>query len=206
MIRESLDPASAHASMFVIPSGVSAFQNRPANYSPNCFSAQDWSESMLPSWIKTRAQGQSVYRLSLGRRHHVDPAVLGTEADASPNPQTINMPHSVYIGLALSSHAAGVVTTATFSGVQTTGTVTGPWQVADIGVDHPGNSPDDLYVTVEDSEGKTATVVNPDPAAVNTMAWTEWRIPLHNFTGVDLSRVRRMSIGVGGRAAATREG
>ncbi len=71
------------------------------------------------------------------------------------------------------------------------------------GVDHPGNAPDDFYVTVEDSEGKTATVVNPDPAAVNTMAWKEWRIPLHSFNGVDLSRVRRMSIGVGNPEVAT---
>jgi hypothetical protein len=78
--------------------------------------------------------------------------------------------------------------------------------VADIGVDHPGNSPDDLYVIVEDSKGKTATVVHPNPAAVNTMAWTEWRIPLHNFAGVDLSRIRKMSIGVGGRVDATVRG
>ncbi len=49
-------------------------------------------------------------------------------------------------------------------------------------------------------------MVNPDPAAVNTMAWTEWRIPLRGFLGVDLSRIRRMSIGVGGRAVATVNG
>jgi parallel beta-helix repeat protein len=205
MIRESLGPASAHASIFMIPSGVCAFQNRPANYSSNCLSAQDWSELGFPCWIKLERKGDQ-----FAGYHSADGIQwirqASPDADASPNPQTIRMPSSVYIGLALTSHAPTVMTTARFSGVQTTGAVTGPWQVADIGVDHPGNSPDDLYVTLEDSDGKTATVVNPDPAAVNTVDWAEWRIPLPNFTGVDLSRVRRMSIGVGGRAGATVKG
>jgi hypothetical protein len=78
--------------------------------------------------------------------------------------------------------------------------------VVDIGIDHPGNSPDDLYVTVADSTGRTATVVNPDPAALNSAAWTQWRIPLQDFVGVDLSQVRKMSIGAGGRANAPVQG
>jgi hypothetical protein len=84
--------------------------------------------------------------------------------------------------------------------------VTGPWQVADIGVEHPGNAPDDLYVTVEDSTGQTATVVNPDRAAVNSVNWTEWRIPLQNFIDIDLNKIRKMTIGVGGRVDATLTG
>jgi parallel beta-helix repeat protein len=207
MIRESLNPASAHASIFMIPSGVCAFQNRPANYTANCLSAQDWSELGFPCWIKLERKGDQFtgYHSADGIQWIRQSS---PDADASPNPQTIPMPSSVYIGLALTSHAASVMTTARFSGVQTTGAVTGSWQVADIGVDHPGNSPDDLYVTIEDSDGKTATVVNPDRAAVNTVDWTQWRIPLHNFTGVDLSHVKRMSIGVGGRvgAAVRRDG
>jgi hypothetical protein len=78
--------------------------------------------------------------------------------------------------------------------------------VADIGADHPGNSPDDLYVIVADNQGKSATVVHPDPAAVNTPAWTEWKVPLSSLAGVDLHRVRKMSLGVGGRQAATAPG
>jgi hypothetical protein len=69
-------------------------------------------------------------------------------------------------------------------------------------VDHPGNSPDKLYVAVEDSSGKRATVVHPDPAAVNASTWSEWKIPLTSFSGVNLHRVRRMSVGVGGRDGA----
>jgi hypothetical protein len=204
MIRESLDPSSAHAFMLVIPDGVRAFQNRPANHSSQCFTVQSDAETKIPCWVKLERQGdQFTGYHSLDGVHWIrqsDKANTGPEA--SPNPQTIPMPAQVCVGLALSSHAPGVMTTATFSGVQITGSVTDRWQVTDIGVDHPGNSPDNLYVTVEDGSGKTATVVHPDPAAVNARVWTEWRIPLSSFSGVDLRRVRRMSIGVGGRESA----
>jgi parallel beta-helix repeat protein len=180
MIRASLDPSSAYAFMLVIPDGVRVFQNRPANNSSQCFTAQGEAEPKIPSWVKLERRGnQFTGYHSPDGVHWVRQSDRGnTGPEASPNPQTINMPRSVYVGLALSSHAPGVMTTATFSGVKITGSVTDRWQVADIGADHPGNSPDNLYVTVEDSTGKTATVVHPDPAAVNARAWTEWKIPL----------------------------
>ena len=57
--------------------------------------------------------------------------------------------------------------------MRTTGYVGSPWQVADIGCDHPGNSPDELYVIVEDGEGRIAATVNPDAMALNSLVWTE---------------------------------
>jgi parallel beta-helix repeat protein len=204
MMRESLDPASAHAFMLVIPNGLRLFQNRPASHSARCFTAPGEAASKLPCWVKLERRGnQFTGYHSLDGVHWVRQSDQAhTEPEASPNPQTIHMPAQVYVGLALSSHAPGAMATATFSSVQVTGNVTDRWQVADIGVDHPGNSPDNLYVTVEDSSGKSAKIVHPDPAAVNARTWTEWKIPLTNFSGVDLRRVRRMSIGVGGRAGA----
>ena len=77
------------------------------------------------------------------------------------------MTGTVFIGLAVTSHAAGVVTQAEFSNVTTTGNVTGQWQSASLGIDQPaGNLPDALYIAVEDSSGHKATVVNTDPYAV----------------------------------------
>jgi hypothetical protein len=208
MIRENLDPASAHAFMLVLPEGLRVFQNRPVNHSAQCFTAQGDAESKIPSWVKLERRGnQFTGYHSLDGVHWIrqsDKANTGPET--SPNPQTINMPAQVYVGLALSSHAPGVMTTATFSDVKITGSVIDQWQVAGIGADHPGNSPDNLYVTVEDGSGKTATVVHPYLAAVNASAWTEWEIPLTRFSGVDLHQVRRMSIGVGGRAKAIPHG
>jgi hypothetical protein len=61
------------------------------------------------------------------------------------------------------------------------------------------DAPANLYVTVQDSAGKSATVTNP-PAAVAGQ-WVQWTIPFSNLTGVNMSRVKKMMIGVGNKAA-----
>jgi len=83
---------------------------------------------------------------------------------------------------------------AEFSGVAFTGSVSEPWQVTDPGW---GNSPDDLYAALEDAAGRMAVEVNPDPGAVNVADWTQWRIPLKEFTGADVTSIKKMYIGVG---------
>jgi parallel beta-helix repeat protein len=209
MIRASLSPGSAHAFMLVTPDGRRAFQNRPFTNSGACRSAHSNSGAIsLPFWVKLQRQGNRLtgYYSHDGVNWMRQSDAEYTGADASPNPQTISMPARVYVGLALTSHVSGRAATATFSGVQIIGSVTGSWQVADIGTDHPGNSPDDLYVIVADSKGRTAALIHPDPAAVNTCVWTEWKIPLSSFPAVDLHRVGKMSLGVGGRQAATAPG
>jgi len=86
--------------------------------------------------------------------------------------------------------------------------LTAEWQVVGIGATHPGNSQDDLYVVVEDSSGRAGVVTNPDPAAVLTTTWTEWKIPLTQFTGagVSMTEVKKMYIGVGDREAPQADG
>ncbi len=195
MIRESLETGSKNAYIAVTPGSGVSFQWRAT---ASGASANSQTTGLVaPYWVRITRTGNNFK----AERSADGKTWTQQGADAA-----ILMTTNVYIGIAVTSHDASQTTMAEISNVSTTGNVTDQWQVADIGVDHPGNSPDDLYVTVEDSEGKTATVVNPDPAAVNTMAWKEWRIPLHNFNGVDLSRVRRMSIGVGSRAATTPKG
>jgi len=53
----------------------------------------------------------------------------------------------------------------------------------------------------QDSTGKKFTVPNPDPAAVNVTDWTEWKIPLSDFAGVSLTKVKKLYIGVGDKSA-----
>ena len=85
--------------------------------------------------------------------------------------------------------------------------MTGAWQMAAIGVNpEPANSPDKLYVAVEDSAGKLAVVTHPNPAAVNLAVWTQWKIPLSSFTGVNLAKVKKMYIGVGDRKNPVADG
>jgi regulation of enolase protein 1 (concanavalin A-like superfamily) len=126
-------------------------------------------------------------------------------APMSGNPQTIAMGPNVYIGLAVTSHAAGVVCGARFSGVSTTGGVTGTWLSADLGVAQAagGDTLEPLYVVVEDSGGKSKVVTGPDPKATITGAWEEWTIPFSDLTagGVNLNSVRKVTIGVGSKVS-----
>jgi hypothetical protein len=65
-----------------------------------------------------------------------------------------------------------------------------------------------LYVAIQDSAGKTRVVRHPDPAAAALATWQEWRIPLNEFTsaGVNMTRVKKMSIGAGDRTAPVKGG
>jgi hypothetical protein len=63
------------------------------------------------------------------------------------------------------------------------------------------NGQEKLYVTLADSTGKSATVVHPDAAAAVVTQWTEWKIPLSSFTGVNAAKVKSLIIGLGDRSA-----
>jgi hypothetical protein len=114
------------------------------------------------------------------------------------NPMPVEMPETVYIGLFGTSHASGELRSFTFDSVATTGNVTGAWQVADVGVDQGGNDPAPLYITLQDSAGKSAKVTHPgNPGAVLYADWTPWKILLSKFSGVDLKKITKVTIGVG---------
>jgi len=63
------------------------------------------------------------------------------------------------------------------------------------------NSPEPLYVGIEDSAGRMAVVVHPDAEAVLTTEWQKWHIALDEVrtAGVDVAAVKKMVIGVGDR-------
>jgi hypothetical protein len=64
------------------------------------------------------------------------------------------------------------------------------------------NVPTPIYVRVEDASKRSASVVSPDLTLVSTAAWTQWKIPLSQFTGVSLGKVKKVTIGVGDKASA----
>ena len=68
------------------------------------------------------------------------------------------------------------------------------------------NTPETLYITLEDSAGQSQTIAHPDPDIVLATDWQEWRIPLSDFDGVDLTGIATVSIGLGNRAAPTAGG
>ncbi len=198
MIRESLDPSSKFVYLVVSPANGVSFGWRE-------FAATDCASA-------TQAGLQAPYWVRLTRTGDVFTAEYSADGNAWVDleqddgaPVSVSMFGSVLIGLCVTSHNTNAVTTAEFSNVASTG-ATGQWQVAEIGDDpQPGNSPDQLYVAIQDSSNKTGVVVHPDPAAVNINEWTEWKIPLTDF-GVNETRVKTLFIGVGDRDNPTPDG
>jgi len=86
------------------------------------------------------------------------------------------------------------------------------WTISDLGVltvhyrGRMSNGQDQLYVVVEDSAGKAAVAVHPDPQAVWATRWTEWKIPFSELAGVDLASVSKLYIGMGDRDNPTAGG
>jgi hypothetical protein len=191
MIRETLDADSRFAYVIVSPSNGVSFGHRSFP-SDTCASATE-AGITAPHWVKLTRTGNT-----LTAQHSVDGVtwVDVTAADGSPTEIDISMMSSVYVGLAVTSHNASAVCQAQFSNISTTG-ATGQWQVEDIGVAQPGNDPDQLYVTIQDTAGRTAVMRWPDGVLVNE--WTHWMIPLTDISaaGVNLGAVKKMGIGAG---------
>jgi hypothetical protein len=64
-----------------------------------------------------------------------------------------------------------------------------------------GNAPVQLYVAAEDSSKKVSVVAYPDEGVTSAGQWTQWKIPLSSFTGVNLAKVKKLYIGLGDRDA-----
>jgi hypothetical protein len=64
-----------------------------------------------------------------------------------------------------------------------------------------GNASAQLYVAVEDASKKVGVVAYPEATLASTTAWTQWKIPLSSFAGVNLAKVKKLYIGLGDRNA-----
>jgi hypothetical protein len=197
MIRESLAAGSTHAMVVVTPANSCSFQYRQSV--DGASGSANWSGTAVtaPYWVRLTRTG-NLFKAETSPDGKTW-TQLGTDV-------TILMGSNVLIGLPVTSHDVALTTTAELSNVSTTGNVTGAWQAAAVGSDpQPGNSPEALYVIVEDSAGKSKVVMHPDPAASAVATWQLWTIPLSDFTsaGVKMTAVKSLTIGVGNKAAPT---
>ncbi|MGB2862292.1 MAG: PA14 domain-containing protein [Sedimentisphaerales bacterium] len=186
MIRETLDPDSAHAMMVVTPGSGVSFQRRPGTGQTSLDTTT--ASITAPYWVKLERSISGTFTAS----HSVNGStwtMQGTE--------TISMGANVYIGLALTSHDAALTCQAVFSNVTTTGTVGQQWAHQDIGI--ASNAAEPLYVAVSNSTGTPAVMVHDDPAAAQIDTWTEWVIQLQDLAdkGLVLTNVDRIVIGLG---------
>jgi hypothetical protein len=195
MIRETLNPDSAHALMTVTPGSGVSFQRRPGTGQTSLDTTTAGITS--PYWVKIERSISGIFTAS----HSANGStwtVQGTE--------TIPMGSNVYIGLALTSHDVALTCQAVFSNITATGSVSGQWANQDIGI--ASNDAEPLYVAVSNSAGNPAVVVHNDPAAATIDTWTEWVIPLQTFAdqGINLTNVDKIAIGLGTKGNMTAPG
>ncbi|UCG46121.1 MAG: LamG domain-containing protein [Phycisphaerales bacterium] len=198
MIRDTLDPNSAHSMVVVTPSNGVAWQYRVTAGGPSA-SAGQTTGITAPHWVKLERDSAGMVTGS----HSTD----GTTWEVMGTSVSIPMNTPMYIGLCLTSHSAYVTCEAVFSNVSFPNTTPGAtWGNQDIGIQ--SNNPEPMYVAVANSNGTTAVVTNPDPNAALNDTWTEWNVPLVEFSnqGVLLGDVNSVSLGFGTRGNATTPG
>ena len=203
MIRESLLAGARQVHMIGTPDNLVEFMYREFTNGTTSAVATPTDSTPLPYWVRLTRQGNTITGEYSADGVNWEQIVAD---DGTTSVKDIAMIGTVYVGLAVTSHVSGVVTVAEFSNVQTG--AGGAWQVEEIGTDHPANDRDDFYLVVEDSMGRSKVMVHPDPEAVLTTDWTEWKIPLTELsdTGVNLAAVKKMYIGVGSRTAPSLSG
>jgi hypothetical protein len=188
MIRDSLNGGSTHATIAITATGGNGASFQCRDTTNGASTSYDSTAVVAPPyWVKLeKMDGNLTGSISADGKNWTS---LGSAFIAMEDP--------VYIGLAVTSHEAGVNRTYQFDSISSSGGVSGAWQGSVI-LASQHNSPENLYVTVQDSGGKKATASNP--AAVTSAKWTEVRFPLASFTGVNMAKVAKLTVGVGDKA------
>ncbi len=203
MIRETLEPGSKFAAVYITPGNGCRFQGRTttdaAATSDTSVATPQQIAITAPYWVKLERDAAGNFR-----GHYSSNGT--TWIPMSWNPQNIVMGSNVYVGLALTSHNNAATCTAKFSNVRATGTVGVQWANQDIGITSNKNEP--LYVAVSNSAGQPAIVAHPDPAAATITTWSQWVIPSQTFSdkGINLANVAKFAIGMGSKGNATAAG
>lgn len=195
MIRESLTADARNVMAYVTPDGRVGWQFRQAPAGTSDSTRTDPGAITLPHWLRLTRTGITIKAEHSSNGVVWEPMVEPANP-TEPTARDFQMTGDIFIGLALTSHQAGVGCTAQFSQVATS--AAGAWEFAEIGVDHLLNDRDDLYVALQDA-GDRLAVKKYEGATTIDNEWVVWEIPFSDFTGVNAAAIRKMFIGVGDR-------
>jgi hypothetical protein len=194
MIRETLDPGSKFAAVYITPGNGCRFQARGDTgidaTSDTSVVTSEQTAITAPYWVKLERDVAGNFRGYY--------SVNGTAwTSMSWNPVNIMMNSNAYVGLALTAHNASATCEAKLSNVTITGNVSGQWTNQDVGIE--SNAAEPLYVAISNRTGDPVVVVHEDANAATIDTWTEWVIPLSPFAdqGIVLTDVDRIAIGLG---------
>ena len=200
MIRESLEPGSKFAAVYITPGNGCRFQGRTDT---DADATSDTSVATAEQIAITAPYRIKLERDFAGNFRSYYSSDGNTWQSMSWNPNNIAMNSNVYIGLVVTSHNVAATCEAGFSNVKITGTAGPQWANQDIGI--LSNDPEPIYVAVSNSAGEPVVVVYDDPAATHIETWTEWTIGLQSLSdqGLNLTDVDRIAIGIGTRGNMT---
>jgi hypothetical protein len=223
MIRDSLADNSAYAMVYRWSgSNGLSFEYRPVagqTISPYSVTvAQAWA----PTWLWLRREWNGYYEWTGYYSAKSEPnrydwtALVGYDNIELDNASEAD---TVYIGLIVTARNAAATCTAVFSNISITDgtwgdmysywpdvrgnpvTLPWPWPNADISI--KSNTAAPLYVTLQDGSTppKTKIITHPDPNIALQSAWQAWDIALSDFTGVDPTKIKKITIGLGNKIA-----
>lgn len=187
MIRESLDPGSAHASVYVSSANGVLFQARTVTGQDTTQDSSPMAASMAaPIWLK------------IERSFPMINASFSLDGEAwlpaTMTPQVIPMtPLPIHIGLVVSANSADSATAVVSNVSSTGGVAAGPLTFTEIGLE--SNSAESMYLVLEDTSGATAAAMNPDPAATQLVG-AEWIIDLDEYS-IDRAAVVKATLVIG---------
>ena len=185
MIRDTLEPGSRNAAVFITPENGVRFQYRnTAGGITDRFFAEGIT---APQWVKLERTAGGLVR----GYYSADGATWERF-----NLVQIRMDMPAYVGLAVTSHNTALTCEAKFSNVSFPDISVDPqWTDQDIGM--LSNEAEPMYVAVNGN----AVVYHDDPNAPLIDTWTEWNINLKEFAdqGINLANVDKIAIGFGDR-------
>ncbi|MBL7187739.1 MAG: hypothetical protein ISS70_15560 [Phycisphaerae bacterium] len=198
MIRETLDPNSAHAFACITPVDGVGSRGRDTTGGGSFSTFQ--AGITAPHWVKLERDVAGNFTVS-----HSTNGSTWQPVELSA-PTAIPMDATVYVGLALTSRNAAVTCEAKFSNVAITGNVGAQWTNQDIGI--LGNAAEPLYVAVTDGASASAVVAHDDASAATIDVWTEWVIDLTRFADqdVNLANIDKIAVGLGAQSGLVAPG
>jgi len=145
MFRENLGEGSRHVSLFVSANRGLAFQRRHSEGGLSVHTAGPIAYT--PVWLRLIRRG-SIIAAYYRHLHQQGWQFIGSE--------TVDLPQTIYAGLAVTSHSAGTLATATFDNV--TSTALPEWEDGDIGAVAASGNFDDRAIIRQSVTGSGADI------------------------------------------------
>jgi hypothetical protein len=207
MFRETLAPGSVMVMNSIRAAGQAYTVSRTTADTPVLVGTQVPpfpATLVVPHWLRLKRAG-AVFTAE----HSSDGQIWEQVGDSV----TVSMAQTIYVGMAVAADeadAAQMVNESVFSNVTVQGQVdqAGAFtMIEDIGL--TANGPSKLYVLVEDSAGKMGKAIHPaGDQGSQFRDWTSWQVSLADIAaqGVNLKAVKKLTIGLGDKAAASGAG